>query len=211
MSAAFLHWVKDKRRRGEICVVAPISLFSADVFLSASQTRQDHMVDSNLSSSLNATETCHSRAFTHFFCSHSKLAHLLSLPSRLVSDNSHCVRYRCQISAVCAKVKVLISTTRPSSAGPTLLFPRHPVKYRCLLVKRCSAEGGIMRFISPKQQGNHGGGQRKPAVLTQLCALGPWTSCHFTISLQVFLPFITQSLLQLESDQIKTHSYYKRL
>lgn len=30
-------WVKDKRRRGEISVVAPISLFSADIFLSAMQ------------------------------------------------------------------------------------------------------------------------------------------------------------------------------
>lgn len=138
-------WVKDKRRRGEISVVAAISLFSADIFLSAmqhlkkkrkdhSQTRQDHIADSNLSSILNATETCHCRAFTRFFCSHSKLAHLLSLPSQLRLHNSHCVRYRCHISAVCAKVKVLISTTR-------LLFPRHPIKYRCLLVEAVLCRG----------------------------------------------------------------------
>lgn len=127
-------WMKDKCSEWEASAVAPIILFSVDIFLSAtqrlfhgdqSQTRRDRTLSLIPSCALMQQKCVIAELSPTSFCSHSKLAHLLALPLRL------CLLQwpLCKVSS--SGFCCLCETE--SAYFPTLLFPWYSVKYQCLL------------------------------------------------------------------------------
>lgn len=133
-------WLWDKCWRGRLLLWLPLFWCLQTFFCQPcwifykTDHRRDRITYSTLISPPSLMQQKHvtAKLSQTSFCSHSKLACLLVLPSQLRRRWWPLwVKYR-QISAACARVKVLISTPLPSLASP-LLFPWHSIKYRCLL------------------------------------------------------------------------------
>lgn len=122
---------------GETSVPAPIILFSADIFLSAVQRlfKKRSQSDKTLipSPSLMQQKRVTAELSQTSFCSHSKLARLLALPSRIrIRQWPLCKVSLSDFCCLCES-KSAYFNNKAGLASPTLLFPWRSVKYRCLL------------------------------------------------------------------------------
>lgn len=134
--------IKDKCSEWEASVVAPIILFSVDIFLSAtqhlfhgdqSQTRRDRTLSLIPSRALMQQKCVIAELAPTSFCSHSKLAHLLALPLRLCLLQWPLCKVSLSGFCCLCETESAYFNNKGGVVGPTLLFPWYSVKYRCLL------------------------------------------------------------------------------